>query len=697
MLNLPFLLWRERALRAKRAEDWERSAQYYAKAAAWQPRNAPVWVQYGNSLKEAGALAAAEAAYRTALALDVNSPDAHLQLGHALKLQGRGHAAVAAYSRALTLNPRLHEASLELIGLGHTGHIARREAAPAATDAAIVFDVTDVLHHLLHHRRPSGIQRVQLNVVSSLLRRSDPEIACFVSQIDDWVAVPSDLFLRLSDLAIADGPADDPQWREAVGALIGALWGGDPMRFSDGAALVDLGTAAGHGSYFLRLRAAKSRHGIGYYPFVHDCIPALFPEYGTPEWVRDYIERLLGIFVHADGILAASQATAGDVATLAQRLGYGIGAPKIVRFDADAAVAPDPRRLEREPYVLFVSTFEPRKNHLLAFETWRRLIERRGLRRTPPLVCVGGRAWMVEPAMALLRGDSRLRRRVRIRRGVSDGALAALYRDCLFTLYPSAYEGWGLPVTESLCHGKVPLIAAVSSLPEAGRDFAEYFENGSAADLSAKLERLIDDSGYRAGKEAAIRDGFRPRRWDAIADEIVDWALSRRPAPAAPPAAEPGRHYALSRVEETRVLPGMVAGEGYRSGDGWWAPESWGCWIKGDNAEIAFAVAGPHAASVAVGLRGLPRGDTGFTIAGGAAKTTGRLDADKERWVSLPIDPGARTVRLSLTSTGRCNLAELTDGMDVRVVRLGVTGFRLEEAPHPGPLTASGARERQSG
>ena len=63
---------------------------------------------------------------------------------------------------------------------------------------------------------------------------------------------------------------------------------------------------------------------------------------------------------------------------------------------------PDPRRPEREPYVLFVSTFEPRKNHLLAFEAWRRLIERRGLRQTPLLVCVGGRAWMVERIEALI-------------------------------------------------------------------------------------------------------------------------------------------------------------------------------------------------------------------------------------------------------------------------------------------------------
>jgi len=266
------------------------------------------------------------------------------------------------------------------------------------------------------------------------------------------------LFLRLADLAVAGGRIDAPEWRDAVGTLIGTLYNGDPAPLCDRAALVDLGSASGRPNYFLALRSAKARHRIGYFPFVHDCIPALRPQDCTAETVRNYKEWLSGAFFHANGFLVNSQATAADPTRFGGLLGHRVAPPKVIQLDAEAAPhaegpdsAPD-AALGREPYVLFVSTFEPRKNHLLAFRVWLRLIEKRGVARTPLLVCVGDRKWMVEPAMALLRAERRLRRRVRILSGIAEGDLAALYRGSLFTLYPSSYEGWGLPVTESLCH-----------------------------------------------------------------------------------------------------------------------------------------------------------------------------------------------------------------------------------------------------
>jgi len=86
--------------RARDAGDWEAAARLYRKALARNPRNPPIWVQYGHALKESGRLAEAEAAYRRALAYDPRDADAHLQLGHALKLQGRKEEAQSAYLRS---------------------------------------------------------------------------------------------------------------------------------------------------------------------------------------------------------------------------------------------------------------------------------------------------------------------------------------------------------------------------------------------------------------------------------------------------------------------------------------------------------------------------------------------------------------------------------------------------------------------
>ena len=116
--------------RARDARQWERAAQLYRKALERNPRNPPIWVQYGHALKESGELrdpdklAQAETAYRRALSLDPDVADTHLQLGHVLKLQGKTEEAEAAYLRAFALDPSMPYPLQELSGLGWSeGHL----------------------------------------------------------------------------------------------------------------------------------------------------------------------------------------------------------------------------------------------------------------------------------------------------------------------------------------------------------------------------------------------------------------------------------------------------------------------------------------------------------------------------------------------------------------------------------------------
>jgi len=106
--------------RARDLQHWQLAARYYREALDQTPDNAPIWVQYGHALKEAGHLSEAENAYRTSLDLDAGVADTHLQLGHALKIQGRKIEAAAEYFRALALDPASDDAVFELKGLGWT-------------------------------------------------------------------------------------------------------------------------------------------------------------------------------------------------------------------------------------------------------------------------------------------------------------------------------------------------------------------------------------------------------------------------------------------------------------------------------------------------------------------------------------------------------------------------------------------------
>jgi hypothetical protein len=91
--------------RARAAVQWEVAARLYRQALERNPRNPPIWVQYGHALKESGSLAEAEAAYRRAIADEPRNADSHLQLGHVLKMQRKTAAAEACYLRALALDP----------------------------------------------------------------------------------------------------------------------------------------------------------------------------------------------------------------------------------------------------------------------------------------------------------------------------------------------------------------------------------------------------------------------------------------------------------------------------------------------------------------------------------------------------------------------------------------------------------------
>jgi glycosyltransferase involved in cell wall biosynthesis len=715
MWRLPALVATELARRSKTAEDWPTAARSYRIALVFDPRNAATLVQYGNALRECGTLGAAEDAYRRSLQRDPGVPDAHLQLGHALKLQRRFADAVEAYRRAIELDPLLYDASVELLALGHTMHVERSALPAAGPDAEpgcsrqlplIVFDASDLLRHLLHSRSATGIQRVQICVIASVLRAPDPEfefaISYFRERPDEFVAVPADFFLHLVELAQSPR-SPDLAWRQSVQQLIALSVHGKALQFRDGAVLINLGTSWTLGNYFLTIRMLKARYRLRYVPFVHDCIPALFPDLCATQTVRDYLGWIAGVFRHADGFLVNSSTTARDLTGVGAALGQPVAATRRVVLDAgfqrdgmtplgQVMIAPG-RRRDREPFILFVASFELRKNHQAAFRAWAELIGRRGRRNVPLLVCAGGRGWQSDATMRLLRSSRVLRNRVRILSGVSDAALDALYRDCLFTLYPSLYEGWGLPVTESLAYGKVPLIADVPALRESGGDLAEYFNPAMHDDLVAKVRRLIDDQPYLLRREAKIRQEFKGRQWSEVAQDILNSARpivesrtgTDRPVISNDCSApvEVGRYYPIARNIETRLGPGLGSGEIYRSGEGWWAPEEWGCWLKAGRADLALRLPDDAGETwLHLDLEGNPgnASEIAVSTAGRSPTVTSKMAPKERRQIAIRVDSPRISnclATISIDASGSCVLGETADGLDQRVVSIGMRGFTL--------------------
>jgi hypothetical protein len=341
---------------------------------------------------------------------------------------------------------------------------------------------------------------------------------------------------------------------------------------------------------------------------------------------------------------------------------------------------------------LFVGTIESRKNHLLAFDVWLELIRKRGERATPTLICVGNEGWMVEAAMARLKASDQLRRRVRIIRRVSDSELTRLYRNCLFTIYPSSYEGWGLPVTEALSFGKMVVTTAVSSLPEVGGDLVEYFDLLSPADMLGKVERLIDDADYRRARESKISTEFQTRSWSAIGGEIVEHALAlseQRPLSpmrqgehwVLPLPAQTCLYYSLERNRQTSIWPGMVGGEMYRMGSGWRAPEDRCAWTKPGLARLAFRPPPQEGVLVLyLGLLAPPGVEARYRVRlleGEGSARSGRLPAGDTRWVAIKVvrrDLSKDLVHIGLEAVSTAHSTE-AGATPQRAIGIGVRGF----------------------
>ena len=174
-------------------------------------------------------------------------------------------------------------------------------------------------------------------------------------------------------------------------------------------------------------------------------------------------------------------------------------------------------------FILFVSTIERRKNHETLYRAYTRLVDK-GVENLPKLVFVGMPGWGVNDFLADLRFDGRVKNRVEMLTNVSDADLNWLYKNALFTVFPSLYEGWGLAVAESLSAGKFCLASNVASIPEAGGDLIEYLDPWDVAKWAERIEWYLNNPKALAEAEKRIGKEYNAPRWKDTATTVFDRA-----------------------------------------------------------------------------------------------------------------------------------------------------------------------------
>ncbi|MCG6203339.1 glycosyltransferase family 4 protein [Rhodopseudomonas sp. HC1] len=269
-----------------------------------------------------------------------------------------------------------------------------------------------------------------------------------------------------------------------------------------------------------------------------DFIPVVAPQFfADGEFVTQF-EAYAQFLIHeCDLVVSISDSTSADVRSYAQRHGGLRGGLEVVHLGADL-VAPKtvmrPAALtdaQAKRFVISVSTIQSRKNFDLLYHVWRRLTEQ-GTPDLPTLVMVGQPGFGSSDLLWQIAHDPVTASSILHLPRVGDEELAWLYQHCAFTLYPSFYEGWGLPVSESLAFGKYCLASNTSSLPEAGAGLAGHLDPLDFAAWRDAVLDLIRTPEHLAQHEAAIRAQYRPVTWAQSARRLAEVLRGLAAAPA---------------------------------------------------------------------------------------------------------------------------------------------------------------------
>lgn len=426
---------------------------------------------------------------------------------------------------------------------------------PAAGNATssipehLYFDTTDLVDYFHGNATPSGIQRFAIEVIRAAAANrpaGSVHALCFRPQTQDMVELPLGWFLdagapnvqeMVRQLSLSLPKAKRLQGFRGLRYVlkyaehvyrtdIRPLWDKryrnrlSPVDLPANAHVVVLGAVwnfAGYADVLARQKAA--RPGIKLSVFVHDLIPWYGNKFVGDGVAPKFLAYLRSYLALADRLLCNSNATLNDVQRFAGEHGLSVPPATVVplahEFPAPAfkVVIPNGegpearegvRRLSGERFVLCVGTIEDRKNSLALLKVWNALAQEHPF-DLPLLVFAGRSAEHYKAFMQFGAATGWCGGQAVWLSGLRDGELAWLYENCLFTVFPSFMEGWGLPVGESLWFGKPCVASNASSVPEVGGDLCDYVDPADPAALHAAVRRMTFDADHRAARAARIK------------------------------------------------------------------------------------------------------------------------------------------------------------------------------------------------
>lgn len=248
---------------------------------------------------------------------------------------------------------------------------------------------------------------------------------------------------------------------------------------------------------------------------INDILPIYQPQLFAEELSRVFTQYMDIAINNSDMITVISDATKRDLLTYCKETKLKSPKIEVIRLGDDIEgdkKLKKPDQLEKShKFILAVGTFEIRKNYLLIYQAIKLAqLENRDL---PKFVIAGKRGWLSGDILHVIEKDPLVKERIVWINGPSDEELNWLYENCMFSVFPSLAEGWGLPIAESLCHGKMSLVSGTSSMLEIGKGFVDYFLPYDARELLEKINYYIFEDRYK-DKNTQVKKNYKKFTWD---------------------------------------------------------------------------------------------------------------------------------------------------------------------------------------